>query len=327
MQANLRLNLTGGESDPLSRSVRYQTAIQMAKFADEKGFTSVNLEEHHVAENGWLPSPLVMAGAIASITERINIGIMALLAPLYDPIRLAEDIAVIDLISQGRFSFIAGQGYREIEYHISNKPYEKRGEWMDHVLDTLLKSWDDEAFEYRGKMVNVTPKPFSRPHPPFLIGGMSRPAARRAARFGLPFSPPVSNPELETYYHEQLAQYGKEGYVSCPPANVSVLFLDEDPESAWKDIGSYFLNEATEYGRWGTEDLERPLEIDHSNLDVLRDTGFYEIITPEECLNRHLGNDSFYAVVHPLVGGMPIDRSWHCMELYASQVLSKLVKG
>jgi len=82
MQANLRLNLTGGESDPLSRSVRYQTAIEMAKFADEKGFTSVNLEEHHVAENGWLPSPLVMAGAIASITERINIGIMALLAPL-----------------------------------------------------------------------------------------------------------------------------------------------------------------------------------------------------------------------------------------------------
>ena len=103
--------------------------------------------------------------------------------------------------------------------------------------------------------------------------------------------------------------------------------MDEDPESAWKDIGSYFLNEATEYGRWGTEDLERPLEIDHSNLDVLRDTGFYEIVTPEECLNRHLGNDSFYAVVHPLVGGMPIDRAWHCMELYASQVLSKLVKG
>ena len=164
----------------------------MAAYADANQFSSINLEEHHCADNGWLPSPLTMAAAIAARTENASIGVMALLVSLYDPIRLAEDIAVIDILSKGRFNFIAGMGYREIEYHAMNKPFATRGKWMDHVLETLLLAWADQPFEYQGKMVNVTPKPFSQPHPMFLVGGMSKPAARRAARLGLPFAPPVA---------------------------------------------------------------------------------------------------------------------------------------
>ena len=182
ISANLRLNMTGSEQDPVLRSKRYQTAIDMAAYADQQGFSSVNVEEHHLAENGWLPSPLTMAAAIAARTERCSIGVMALLVTLYDPIRLAEDIAVVDLLSGGRLNFVAGMGYRELEFHIANKPFKERGLWMDHVLETLLQAWGDKPFEYKGKMVNVTPKPLSRPHPIFLVGGMSKPAARRAAR-------------------------------------------------------------------------------------------------------------------------------------------------
>ena len=129
VNANLRLNLTGAERDAAARSDRYRAAIDMAAYADAKGFASVNVEEHHVAENGWLPSPLTMAAAIATRTERVNIGIMALLVSLYDPIRLAEDIAVVDLLSRGRLTFIAGMGYRPIEFHVTNKPWAQRGEW------------------------------------------------------------------------------------------------------------------------------------------------------------------------------------------------------
>tara|TARA_R110000823_G_scaffold210224_13_gene340556 strand:- start:13573 stop:14571 length:999 start_codon:yes stop_codon:yes gene_type:complete len=324
ISANLRLNLTGAEADPALRAARYRAAVDMAAFADAQGFASVNVEEHHVAENGWLPSPLTMAAAIAARTERCGIGVMALLVSLYDPIRLAEDIAVVDLLSQGRLNFIAGMGYREIEFHIANKPYAGRGAWMDHVLETLLKAWQDEPFEYNGRQVNVTPKPFSRPHPFFLVGGMSRPAAKRAARLGLPFAPPVADPELEAYYHAQCAAHGTRGFTHSPPADFSVLFIHEDPETAWDSLGAHFLNEVVEYSSWKTAGVNRPLEFAASSIDALRAEKRYEIITPQECLRRHRERDDFFAAIHPLIGGMPLDAAWQCLRLYCSEVLAPL---
>jgi alkanesulfonate monooxygenase SsuD/methylene tetrahydromethanopterin reductase-like flavin-dependent oxidoreductase (luciferase family) len=327
ISANLRLNMTGAETDPALRAKRYQTAIDMAEYADANGFSSVNVEEHHVAENGWLPSPLTMAAAIAARTEHCSIGVMALLVALYDPIRLAEDISVVDLLSNGRLNFVAGMGYREIEFHVTNKPFAKRGDWMDHVLETLIKAWGDEAFEYRGRMVNVTPKPFTRPHPFFLVGGMSKPAARRAAKFGLPFAPPVADPELEGYYYEQCEKHGTTGFTHSPPADFSVLFIHEDPDQAWETLGQYLLNEAVEYSSWKTEGVNRPLEFSSDSVEALRDEKRYEIITPEQCVQRHVKREDFFAAIHPLIGGMPLEEAWKCMHLYTEQVLKPLRSG
>jgi len=325
ISANLRLNLTGVEADPALRAQRYRAALDMAEYADRQGFSSVNVEEHHVAANGWLPSPLTMAAAIAARTEHCSIGVMALLVTLYDPIRLAEDIAVVDLLSNGRINFIAGMGYREIEFHIANKPFDGRGEWMDHVLETLLKAWGDAPFEYRGRLVDVTPKPFTQPHPFFLVGGMSRPAARRAARLGLPFAPPVADPALEAYYHEQCEKYGTTGFTHSPPADFSVLFLHDDPDRAWVELGRYFLNEAVEYSSWKTAGVNRPLEFTSDSVDALREEQRYEIITPAECLRRHREREDFFAALHPLIGGMPLDSAWQSLRLYAEQVLAPLL--
>jgi alkanesulfonate monooxygenase SsuD/methylene tetrahydromethanopterin reductase-like flavin-dependent oxidoreductase (luciferase family) len=327
ISANLRLNMTGAETDPALRAKRYQTAIDMAEYADANGFSSVNVEEHHVAENGWLPSPLTMAAAIAARTEHCSIGVMALLVALYDPIRLAEDISVVDLLSNGRLNFVAGMGYREIEFHVTNKPFAKRGDWMDHVLETLIKAWGDEAFEYRGRMVNVTPKPFTRPHPFFLVGGMSKPAARRAAKFGLPFAPPVADPELEGYYYEQCEKHGTTGFTHSPPADFSVLFIHEDPDQAWETLGQYLLNEAVEYSSWKTEGVNRPLEFSSDSVEALRDEKRYEIITPEQCVQRHVKREDFFAAIHPLIGGMPLEEAWKCMHVYTEQVLKPLRSG
>jgi alkanesulfonate monooxygenase SsuD/methylene tetrahydromethanopterin reductase-like flavin-dependent oxidoreductase (luciferase family) len=325
VNSNLRLNMTGTEEDPLLASARYRAAVEMATYADAKGFASVNVEEHHCADNGWLPSPLTMAAAIAATTENCRIGVMALLVTLYDPVRLAEDLAVIDLLSEGRLSFIAGMGYREKEFHAMNKPFAERGAWMDHVLDTLLQAWGNEPFEYRGREIQVTPKPYTRPHPLFLVGGMSKPAARRAARRGLPFAPPVANPELEAIYYEELAKCGHQtGFVYAPPADFSVLFIDENPDRAWQELGQYFLSEVIEYSSWSEPGLQRPLEMDGCTIDAVREAGNYEIISPQECIARHSGDADFFATIHPLIGGMPLDRAWHSLRLYAEKVLPAL---
>lgn len=323
--ASLRINMTDHGADADQRAQRYRAAIDMAAYVDQAGFANINLEEHHLAANGWLPSPLTMAAAVAARTERAGISIGALLVSLYDPVRLAEDLAVIDLLSNGRLTFIAGLGYRDIEFHALNKPWQQRGAWMDHVIDTLLKAWSGEAFDYNGREIRVTPVPKSKPHPFFLLGGMSRAAAKRAARFGIPFSPPTPMPELEAYYHEQLKAFGKTGFVYTPPEDFSILFIDNDPERAWQEIGPYFLNEVREYSSWKQEGLLRPLEFESASIEALRDSRRYEILTPEQCRARHQQRGSkFTATLHPLVGGVPLDRAWQCLRLYVDEVLGPL---
>ena len=164
-----------------------------------------------------------------------------------------------------------------------------------------------------------------RPHPLFLVGGMSKPAARRAARRGLPFGPPIASPDLEALYFEELAAHGHEGgYVHTPPADFSVLFIAEDPNRAWQELGEYFLVEAVEYSSWKEEGLQRPLEFESSSVEALREEKRYEIITPEECIHRHKTREQFFATLHPLIGGMPLQRAWDCLKLYTEQVLPAL---
>ena len=318
----LRINMTGPAPAGETQGERYRAAIEMAAFADRHGFSIVNLEEHHCAEVGWLSSPLVLAEAIAARTERVRIRVCALLVTLYDPIRLAEDIAILDLASNGRVSIVAGQGYRPIEYHALDRDWARRGENTDFILQTLLQAWQGEPFEYRGRTVRVSPVPQTRPFPPLAYGGMSAAAARRAARFGLPYYPPAHLPELVAIYEQELARHGKTGHVDWPREGTSLVFLDEDPERAWQEIGPYLLAEAAEYGSWGREGVERPFASADLTLERLREQRLYEILTPAECLARIRAADGDYAVIlHPLAGGVPLARAWNCLRLYVERVL------
>ena len=158
LNAALRINMTGLCDDPADEALRYQAVLDMAEYVDHQGFGAVNMEEHHCAENGWLPAPLTVAAMVIARTRRVRVSVAALLVTLYDPIRLAEDIAVLDLASGGRFSFVAGLGYRPVEYHATGKPFEERGRLMDECLETLLAAWKGEPFEYRGQTIRVTQK-------------------------------------------------------------------------------------------------------------------------------------------------------------------------
>src|ERR1700730_12928279 len=101
---------------------RYQCALDITEWADAQGAVVVVLSEHHGSPDGYLPSPLTMAGAVAARTEQIRIRIAAIIAPLYNPLRLAEDAAVVDLISGGRLDLVLANGYVRDEFELLGRP-------------------------------------------------------------------------------------------------------------------------------------------------------------------------------------------------------------
>ncbi|MBT2677265.1 LLM class flavin-dependent oxidoreductase, partial [Streptomyces sp. ISL-14] len=188
------------------------------------------------------------------------------------------------------------------------------------LLDTLLKAWTGEPFEYRGRTVRVTPRPYTDPHPLLLVGGSSKAAARRAARLGLPFFPSAHLPELEAYYKERLVEYGTEGWTMMPAAETPLLHIAEDPDRAWARYGGHFLHEARTYASWQSGDVRSAVKSAATTVEELRAEGVYRIVTPDECVA--LGHANY--VLHPLSGGMPVEEGWRSLRLFCEQVLPGL---
>ena len=115
----------------------YRCALEMAEWAEDKGCITVMVSQHHTSPDGYLPSPLVLASAIAARTKRVPITVGALLLNFYDPIKLAEDMIVLDIVSGGRVSYTIGLGYRPEEHAMFGVDMAQRGATMDRKLDAL----------------------------------------------------------------------------------------------------------------------------------------------------------------------------------------------
>ena len=175
----------------------YRICLEQCAWADQHGVGDVVvLSEHHAMDDGFLPAPFTMAAAVAGRTERLLISIAAALLPLHDPIRLAEQLAVLDLASGGRVSFTAGAGYAYHEFEMAGIDRKQRGKLLEEYVEVMRTAWTGEEFEWRGRTVRVTPTPKTRPHPLIFIGGSSEAAARRAARLKLPFFPALGDERL-----------------------------------------------------------------------------------------------------------------------------------
>jgi alkanesulfonate monooxygenase SsuD/methylene tetrahydromethanopterin reductase-like flavin-dependent oxidoreductase (luciferase family) len=242
------------------------------------------------------------------------------IGPLHDPLRLAEDIAVLDLLSGGRLVTVAGIGYRPEEYALFDVEWKRRGRLQDELLETVLKAWTGEPFAFRGRTVRVTPRPYSDPHPLLLVGGSSKAAARRAARLGLPFFPSAHLPELEAYYKERLIEYGTEGWTMMPAAETPLLHIAEDPDRTWAQYGEHFLHEARTYASWQSGGIRSAVKSAATTVEQLRAEGVYRVLTPEECVAQGLDN----LVLHPLAGGMPVEEGWRSLRLFAERVVPAL---
>jgi alkanesulfonate monooxygenase SsuD/methylene tetrahydromethanopterin reductase-like flavin-dependent oxidoreductase (luciferase family) len=188
--------------------------MDMIVYADELGFDYVWLTEHHFVEDGYLPSLLPIAAAIAARTKQILINTYAFLLPLHNALRVAEDVAVIDNLSNGRMELGVGTGYRIEEFEGFGIDRHARKTIMDESCEILLKAWTEENWSFSGhhythKNVSIHPRPVQQPHPPLWISARAPVSARRAARFRTPLliAPPIyTGPGGEHSAYEAYAQ-------------------------------------------------------------------------------------------------------------------------
>ncbi len=318
----IRFNFVSSDpTDADAMSDRYRAGLEMARYADSQGFNAVTVEEHHSNPLAWSPTPLLSAGMILSSTRSLMVTVSALLLPLHDPIRVAEDIAVIDLVSRGRLVIVTGVGYRPVEYAAMGREFRRRGRLLDEALDVMLAAWKGEPFEHNGEMVQVLPMPYSRPHPMVLVGGSSKAAARRAARLGLPMQLPGRFPEIEALYYAECERHGTQGFCISPD-NVVMLHVAEDPDRVWAEHGDCFMLEAMTYQRWQPPGQTSAVCSKAGTPEELREEGIYRVLTPADAVDLARSNDAL--ALHPLVGGMPIDEAWSSVQLTAEKVLPAL---
>ena len=317
----LRLDMRAPDVAKATHPELYAAALDMCAWAEEQGFAMVSLPEHHGVEDGYLPSPLTLAGVIAGRTRRIRISIMALLLPLYDPVRLAEDFAVLDLASGGRIGITAGLGYRVEEYEMLGIDWKNRGRVMDEKLDVLLQALRGEEFDWNGRRGRMAPLPGRRPLPFISVGGTGRNAARRAARVDLPFQPSVMDEAVFDFYRAECERLGRVP-VLMPPGPGEMVWVSEDPDRSWAEIGQYLLYQAMTYASWqGTNSGGSVVNSEATTIASLRAEGKYKILTPDQCIEYAQRNPDGAIVHFPLCGGTPPELGWQSLELYASKVL------
>lgn len=310
--------------DGPSRAELYAAAVEQAAYCDAAGFDALILSEHHAVPDGYLPSPLIVASAFAAVTSRIYVTVAALQVPLHDPVRLAEDIAVLDNLSGGRVSYVLGLGYRPEEYALFERDWAGRGAAIETSIETLLALWRGEPVERGGMPHRVTPEPLSSPHPMLFYGGGSKAAARRAGRLGLGFYPQVSDPALAEEYADACRAAGHTpGIVMQPPPGPGTVFCAHNPDEFWDRWGEYLAHDAHSYADWHG-DLQSAVRDRSADVQAMRHAGVYAVLTPEELIEGCRSDELGLVTAHPLCGGLPPEASWESLRLLGDVVIPAL---
>ncbi|MDE2595726.1 MAG: LLM class flavin-dependent oxidoreductase [Sphingomonadales bacterium] len=324
IRTSLKFDMRSPDFGPPTRDL-YAAALDMAQFADEIGVSAINAMEHHGFADSYLPTPFVLGGGFAARTKQCRITLGAVVLPLHDPVKIAEQIAVLDLMSGGRLDVIIGAGYVDAEFRMFNSSMKQRGKLLDEGIEIILRALHGDRFEAGGREIFVRPLPVQQPEDILIVGGGVEASAKRAARFGLGFGPMQRG--LFGLYDAECRRLGREPGRKFGPGGVGDVHLTHDPEAAWAAIMPHLKHAVGDYARIAEESgANSPFRGLLASEEALRSCGIFTVCTPEELLEKARTVDAIGSLTFmPLMGGMPPELGWQSLKLLA-EVMPELQK-
>jgi alkanesulfonate monooxygenase SsuD/methylene tetrahydromethanopterin reductase-like flavin-dependent oxidoreductase (luciferase family) len=323
----------------IAPSERHRAIVAQAVHAEAAGFDSVWIGEHHFCDY-VVSSPPVLLAAVAARTERVRVGTAVTLLANLDPVRVAEDYATLDAISDGRVELVAGRGILAETYEaFGQKPDESRDRYREN-LELLRRLWSETDVCWSGRFrapldgVTVEPRPVQRPHPPLWVGGgSSLHAADLAAELGLPLMlPSVLAPALDfaplvERYRSRFAAAGHRD-ASARVGCCHHVHVRPDAQEARDFWRPYYLNYLGFVDRiWKRRELlhaDARIDLDYDRLvrRVAICGSPAEVVDRIGAAREQLGLDVHLAMLD--LGGLPPDEVARTIDVYATDVLPQL---
>jgi alkanesulfonate monooxygenase SsuD/methylene tetrahydromethanopterin reductase-like flavin-dependent oxidoreductase (luciferase family) len=315
----------------------YAEQLEQTGVAEQLGYDEIWLTEHHFAEDGYSPAILPIASAIAAITKRIRVGTYLVLLPLHNAVRVAEDAATIDIISNGRFDLGVGQGYAPGEFAVYGVDRKTRAGRLEEGIEVIRGAWTNDNFSFAGKHYNVKnvrlmPRPVQSPHPPLWIGAGAPKAIERAGRMGVNFMG-IANPEAQKIYDDALRKAGRNPK-EFSAAQLHFTYVARTTDEAWAHSQDHLHYMITWYMRWLTEAndylgagqpalLPEPAKLRDAQILFPLLVGSPDEVAAK--LNHSFGKvRTTHLVLGMHLPGIAPERSRRSMELFAREVAPQL---
>jgi len=304
----------------------YAEILDVIAWTEQAGFDGAWVPEHHLAEDGYMPSPLIALSAIASRTKRLRLGSAIALAPLYHPMRFAEDCAVLDIIAGGRLEMGLAIGYRRLETAAYGVDFTKRGRIFDEWLRLVTRLWAGDMVDYTGPQFSLSGAKLMPPAPrgriPLYIGGFGDKAIERVMRYGDGY---IGSEDVCTRYVDLLRQKGEDP--SSARVRITGLFtvVAHDPEKAMDELAPYFHHVNNSYGAWFAEDkrVEAGDGLAPLTLEAFKASSIMQIMTPDAAitmfrnLQQRMPLDHYMMMMPP---GLPAARFVEYAQVFANDV-------
>lgn len=294
----------------------YAATLDLAAAADAMGISQIWLSEHHFFEDGYLPQPLTMAAAVAARTKRARIGTAVLLLALRHPLLVAEETAIIDILSNGRFDLGVGAGYRIPEFAAYGVDLAARYKLVEQRITEVREHWTGGT---------MTPPPVQQPIP--VWGGFFGPrGARMAGRLNIGLL--AASRELLADYTAGLVDGGHDPAAARMRVNVEMV-LSDDPERTWNEIKPFVGYQWTSYRRYMAEGTDRPTprDVDPEPLRLPGKDGSaprFQVLTPADAAafirSTYAGLPLEQVYIWASIAGMPDHVTQRHVELMCTEL-------
>ncbi len=316
----------------------YQETLDLVRLAEALGFDSAWVSEHHGSSDGYLPSLLPMLAAFAAVTERIALGTGVILAPLHDPLRLAEDAAVVDQLSDGRLILGLGLGWRDEEFRMFGVPTTGLGTRTEETMEVLRRAWTGRRFSFEGRalhydQVKVTPPAARDGGIPVYLGGSAEKAIRRAGRLADGYISSTDTvdelPPLVSQLDEAAREAGRDPRALGIAVTLNAFVSREG--DAWALARPGVIHQLGAYTAWDegadTPEHDRLVPVPGDEETVRRST---IAGTPDEVVRairpfvETYGDRDLHLVVRLHYPGMDLDTARRAVEQFGEDVLPAL---